>query len=380
MPRKGENIYLRKDKRWEARYIKGRDSNGKAIYGYVYGKSYAKVKEKLQLIKSSLPVAVLPPEEPAEEMLETSFFQVSQDWLLNTKAKDSSKVKYSNLLNLYILTYYKDLSIQNITSESIDDFCETLMVKGGQLGKGLSLKTISDTLSVLRMILKYAQKKNLHPGCDGKGIKIKHETKRVQVFSKQEQQQLMTYLINHRSLKNTGILLCLFTGLRVGELSALKWEDISLSEKTVYVHETMQRIQTPGSNGAKTKILTSTPKSVCSIRSIPIPDEMLKILKSFSECHTGYFLTGEQNKFLEPRVMQKHFAKVLKECNIVHKNFHVLRHTFATRCIEFGFDVKTLSEILGHANTAITMNRYVHPSMELKRENMQRLSSLFAVN
>ena len=172
----------------------------------------------------------------------------------------------------------------------------------------------------------------------------------------------------------------MLTGLRIGEICALKWEDISIPEKTVYVHSTMQRIQIvdPMEAKTKTKISITTPKSSCSIRKIPLSDEIITIMEQF-EKQSGFVLTGNDSSYIEPRSMHNHFKRVCKNAGIDPVNFHVLRHTFATRCVELGFDVKSLSEILGHANVSITLNRYVHPSMALKRANMEKLSELFAV-
>ena len=130
----------------------------------------------------------------------------------------------------------------------------------------------------------------------------------------------------------------------------------------------------------RTKIIVTTPKSKCSIRTIPIPDELLQIIESVRGAASGYFLTGSEKRWVEPRTMQNHFKKLLKCCAIEDANYHALRHTFATRCVELGFDVKSLSEILGHASVNITMNRYVHPSMQLKQANMQRLSEMISWN
>ena len=155
-----------------------------------------------------------------------------------------------------------------------------------------------------------------------------------------------------------------------------------MEEKTIFVHQTMQRLQINGKdseNGKKTRVLISTPKSSCSIRKIPIPNEIFEMLKKVRTVPEAFLLTGVSSKYIEPRTLQYYFKNVLKECGIEDANFHVLRHTFATRCIEVGFDIKSLSEILGHANVNITLNCYVHPSMELKRENMSKLSELFTV-
>lgn len=163
----------------------------------------------------------------------------------------------------------------------------------------------------------------------------------------------------------------------MGELCALRWEDISLVDHTIYIHKTMQRIKNRGEAVAKTKIIVDEPKSSCSNRLIPIPQVIIAILEAMPS-KSGYFLTGTEQQ-IEPRIMQNQFKRILEKCHIEHANFHALRHTFATRCIELKFDPESLSEILGHANVAITTNRYVHPSMDLKRDQMQRLSELFAV-
>lgn len=187
------------------------------------------------------------------------------------------------------------------------------------------------------------------------------------------------YILDNPEPCNIGILVCLFTGLRIGEICALRWEDISLSEQTIYIHQTLQRIQNLSDNVPKTKIIITTPKSACSIRTIPLPDELYNILIKHQKASVGYLLTNDDNKFVEPRTLQNKFKKILKDIRITDTNFHTLRHTFATRCIELGFDIKSLSEILGHATVNITMNRYVHPTLEMKKENMQKLSYFLAV-
>lgn len=201
----------------------------------------------------------------------------------------------------------------------------------------------------------------------------------MRVLSNNEQKCLCQYLCANLNLLNVGVLLCLFTGLRIGEICALRWDSISLDDCTIHVQRTMQRIQTPEGSERKTKIIITTPKSNCSLRTIPLPAYLVGVLSQFDHTPNGYVLTGDNNTFIEPRTMQNHFKRILSCCSINDANFHALRHTFATRCIELGIDVKTLSEILGHASVTITMNRYVHPSLEMKRNSMERLSTLLAV-
>lgn len=375
MPRKGENIYKRKDGRWEGRYIKSRSLEGKPVYGYVYAKTYRDVKAKLHA--TSYSPSVVP--EPA--LSPDLFGTLAQEWLNSTRlqTKESTVNKYRNLLDSYILPACGKQPLSGFSYDYIEDHCQKLLSSGGKSGCGLSPKTVSDTLSVIRNVLKFAIKKGKTVPCDGSNIQIKQAQKGMRVLSKTEQEKLCQYLYSDLNSYNIGILLCLFTGLRVGEICALRWEDISFSEQVIYVHQTLQRIQDKSHTGKKTRIVITTPKSACSIRTIPIPDALLKTLKASKTVSTGYVLTNSSDRFVEPRTMQNRFKMALKKAAIDPANFHTLRHTFATRCIELGFDVKSLSEILGHATVNITMNRYVHPTLELKKENMQKLSSLLAV-
>lgn len=377
MSRKGENIYKRKDGRWEGRYIKSRTCTGKIVYGYVYAKTYREVKAKLRekaLSYNAQPVVSV----AASPAL---FSEVASDWFANIRlqAKESTQTKYHNILYDYILPTYGERTLDSITYDFIESNCSLLLVSGGKKGHGLSAKTVTDVLSVIRNILNFAIKKGMYVPCDGSSIQVKRKDKSMRVLSRAEQEQLCKHLLAEPGPCNIGILICLFTGLRVGEICALRWEDVSFSDQTIHVHHTLQRVQNKSGNGPKTRIVVTTPKSICSIRTIPIPDELNKVLTTHKKSCAGYLLTNDEYRFIEPRTMQNWFKKALKLSGIESANFHATRHTFATRCIELGFDVKSLSEILGHATVNITMNRYVHPTLELKKENMKKLSSLLAV-
>lgn len=378
MPRRGENIYKRRDGRWEGRYIKFRSSTGKAVYGYVYAQTYKEVKEKLanRLLAQSEPVVEV------QNSTECECFQtIAMEWFESIKdqVKESTSNKYWNSLKSYVLPEFGEKGLQEITYNFINERCTYLLMSGGKRGQGLSSKTVSDILSLIRNILQYASQQGKASPCDARSIHIKQHMKELRVLSINEQKKLCEHLYSDLCSYNLGILLCLFTGLRVGEICALRWEDISIHDKTLHVHHTLQRIQNRSGDGPKTRIVITTPKSACSIRIIPIPDELVELLVLYQKSSSGYLLTNSEYKYVEPRIMQNHFKKVLKESTVAPANYHTLRHTFATRCIELGFDIKSLSEILGHASVNITMNRYVHPSIELKKENMQKLSSLLAV-
>lgn len=377
MPRKGENIYKRKDGRWEGRYIKEKSSTGKAIYGYVYAKTYREVKIKLHDAIGTC----LQQRETRTIVCNDLFSVIASDWFdnISVHVKVSTANKYRNLLHTYILPIYGEQTLDCITFDYIEAQCNELLLHGGSENKGLSPKTVSDVLSVVRSILKFAIRKGKIVPCDGSGVQIKQIQKEMRILSKAEQERLYSYLYSEIDPCNIGIIICLFTGLRIGEICALHWEDVSFSEQTIRVRQTMQRIQDNSGVGAKTKIILSTPKSACSIRTVPVPEPLIEILKNYQVSKSGYLLTNSDSRFIEPRTMQNRFKKALECSEIAPANFHALRHTFATRCVELGFDVKSLSEILGHATVNITMNRYVHPTLEMKKENMKRLSALFAV-
>ena len=169
------------------------------------------------------------------------------------------------------------------------------------------------------------------------------------------------------------VLLVLFTGLRLGELCALKWADIDFENKMLTVNQTVQRLYAEG-HKTKTILIETIPKSEHSMREIPLPAVLLELLTQFRN-DKKYVFGGD--KPMEPRTMQYQFKKILKETEMSNTNFHILRHTFSTNCIEDGMDVKSLSEMLGHSDVQITLNRYVHPSMDIKRKYIDSLSAFY---
>ncbi len=371
MSKRGENIYKRKDGRWEGRCVKDH-INGKARYCYVYAQTYNEVKRRLrEAVNRSHDVCI--PQVSAQ------FSAVADEWLSAKTAqlKESSIAKYSNLLNNHLLPAFGERSVTSITSADIFQYRNDLLCTAGISDSGLSPKSVASILSVLKLILAYAAHKGL-PVADIGQITVKQPQKPLRVLSIAEQKTLSRYLCNNLTLSNLGILVCLYTGLRVGELCALQWKNISLQEQSIYVRQTIQRVQTR-TGDSKTSVLITKPKSSCSIRSIPISAALLPLLEPIQASEGSFFLTGSTSNYIEPRTMQNRFKTVLRACGIEDANFHALRHTFATRCIECGFDVKSLSEILGHASVNITLNRYVHPSMELKRQNMNKLPEFIAV-
>ncbi len=311
-----------------------------------------------------------------------SFSDTASEWLEIRRGtlKESSFVRYCNILKLHILPFFGDMPISSITREDVRRFSAKLLASDAPGRPGLSGKTVSAVLSVLKSILRYASQTKGIRMIDFDDIGAKAEKKELRVLNLDEQQKLVQCLIGRKSLSDLGILLALNTGMRVGELCALKWDCISLPEQSIYIRRTMQRLQNLDDSPDRTRINVTTPKSHCSIRTIPIPDHLMAFIKEIKADENCYFLTGKEDEYIEPRTMENRFKAVCGKCGINGATFHTLRHTFATNCIELGFDLKCLSEILGHASVTITMDRYVHPSKGFKQTNMNLLSSLYEKN
>lgn len=368
MPKRGNNIYKRKDGRWEGRYVKGR-ANGKTAFGYVFAPTYTAAKEKLAIAKQ-----IWKADCEAKDRKNTTLGVVSERWLEDSKAflKESTIAKYRDYLSCYILPKFGESTFGEMSTESIAVFFRKLLTEGGAGRKGLSARTVSEVRCILKILQKYAVRQGCHANFSLDVLEMKQKEKPIRIFNEQEQERLRSYLNDAMTPCHMGILLCLSTGIRLGELCALRWDDISLSSKELHIRRTMQRIRDASGVQSRTKIVITSPKSGSSIRTIPLPDSICSRLRPFYQ-GDAFLLTGDRERFVEPRTMQNRFKGVLEKCGIANANFHALRHTFATRCVEAGFDAKCLSVILGHSNVNITFNRYVHPTMEMKRRNMEKL-------
>ena len=200
----------------------------------------------------------------------------------------------------------------------------------------------------------------------------KQSKKKVKVFNNIEKKRLEKFLLNTDDIQYLGMLISLFEGLRIGEACSLKWKNINLKEKSITIEKTMQRMYV-GEN--KTKVIIDTPKTISSNRVIPIGITLYNKLKELKKKYNDedFIMTRNNGKFIEPSTYRNKYKKLLKELNIEYKNYHCLRHTFATRCIQIGMDVKSLSEILGHSNVSITLEIYVHSSFETKKKFLNKL-------
>ena len=357
MPRKGENIYKRKDNRWEGRYKAGVDESGKSRYRSVYGKTYQEVKIKLIALKSA-------PVETSSGTLTVK--ELFEEWLsaIKLKVKSSTYANYRMKADKHILPEFGRLRYDKMAVQSVHSFIEK------KLESGLSAKYVSDIIIVFKSMTKYISRIHGFRNPLADVILPKVAKTEMKLFTDNQQKQLCSYLLNDLNNTSVCVLLSLYTGLRIGEICGLKWSDIDFEKNVLTVRRTVQRIRT-GEHG--TKLIVDTPKSCASQRSIPIPAFIMNILKRFKSSDNLYILSGNA-KVTEPRTLQRRFTSILKKADLPSVNYHSPRHIFATNCIRAGFDVKTLSEILGHAAVETTLNRYVHSSMERKTQCMNLLS------
>ena len=294
------------------------------------------------------------------------FEDMANSWLIYKKlsVKTSTYYNYKYLVNTYLSERFQKYTIEEFIRFNVNQMIL-------ELSERLSPKTVKGIISVFISILNYAEEKYQVRFLLEPIAMPKPQIYDLQVLSLREQIKLEEFCLKHNDNRYIGIVLALYTGLRIGELCALTWENIDLRNKRILVTKTLQRIYLAKS---KTAILIDSPKSVNSIRKIPMNDKVYEILKfqKNKNKEQDFFLSGNK-KYIEPRRYQYTFNKILKEAGLRDYNFHILRHTFATNCIKVGMDPKSLSEILGHSNVNITLNKYVHSSDKIKKKFLQKL-------
>ncbi len=307
------------------------------------------------------------------------FTDVIVEWLQSIEyvCKESTCFKYFHLYKTHVYDYFKDKYANEITSKDITTFLSYLKSNGRKDGQGgLSKSSLNGIKYMLQSSIEYGSEKeymdNLH-------IKFKVEQNKydeIEVLTQDEIMKLEKYLTEHMNASNLGILLCLYSGLRIGEICALQWKDISIENSYLIVNKTVQRLPV-SPNNMKTQLKINSPKSRTSFRKIPIPKFICELLTKYKPNNNNQFLLTESNVPLDPRTYQNRFKSCLKKADIRYVNFHALRHTFATRCIQAGIDVKTVSEILGHSNVQITMNFYVFSSFDFKKQQIEKICYSF---
>lgn len=288
--------------------------------------------------------------------------------------KASTQWRYEYLIKHHIAPQLGGYTIAELDEETLETFVLSKLQSGGLRDGGkLSPAYVRSMITVINAVLRYAEREKY---CVRGQIPIQKprvRKKEVTVLTVAEQKTLEECLLGSVSLSGLGILLSLNAGLRIGEVCALTWENIDLENHILSVTSTVSREKATHGKGS---LVIRPPKTLTSFRAIPIPSKLHCALSNMQPNNKeGYLLSGKST-FVSPRTYEYRFHRLLEQYGIRSVNYHVLRHTFATRCIELGMDIKTLSEILGHSSTAITLNTYVHSSFEHKRMQMEMLSHL----
>ena len=292
-------------------------------------------------------------------------------WMQKKKdyIKESTYSNYSNIVSNHIIPELGNIKLSNLNNKLIQEYLINKYKTGRLDGNGgLSYKTIRDIIAVVKSSLKYAIKEEMinNINLDFTYPKIANKDK-IYIMPKKDQERLITYIKQDENTRSLGILLALYSGIRIGELCALQWKDIDFKNNILHINKTLQRIYIKDNKESVSKIIITNPKTHNAERDIPLNKGFAHILKKYQTESNNYILSN-CDKWIEPRTYRRYFKKCLDKAKIGQINFHGLRHTFATNCIKLGVDYKTVSELLGHANVNITLNLYVHPQMSQKKK------------
>ena len=298
----------------------------------------------------------------------TNFMSVALSWLSHKRqyVKRSTYAVYCNHVYSHLIPSFGQRT--RITEKEVQDFVDR------ELERGRSLKTVKDVLVVLKMVLRFWEKSGALPATRIDVVfPTKREKSQLQVLSVSSQKRLMGYVREHFSFRNLGILICLSSGLRIGEICALRWADVDLAAGVIRVCKTIQRIYIDG----HTELIEDVPKTVSSIREIPLTRELGAYIRTVKKLVAAdwYVVSGSPAP-VEPRTYRAYFRNLMADLGLPPIRFHGLRHSFATRCIESRCDYKTVSSILGHSNISTTLNLYVHPDLEQKRRCIDAMVKL----
>ena len=304
------------------------------------------------------------------------YYELITEWLDYKKdyIKESTYANYSNIVYNHLLPDMGNLYLSDITHNYLQQYILDKLKKGKiKDSSPLSEKMVKDIMMVLKNSLKYAMNEELMNQINLNFIYPKnHRTKKLYILSRREQRKITDYVLENPSPRSIGILISLYAGIRIGELCALQWSDIDFKNNIIHINKTLQRIYIKNGDHTISRIVVSPPKTIHSNREIPMNKDFADIIKPFKINSKYYVLTSSLN-CIEPRAYRKYFSSVLKKLKIKHINFHSLRHTFATNCINLGIDYKTVSELLGHSDISITLNLYVHPNLSQKKKCMNLL-------
>ena len=369
MARHGENIYKRRDGRYEGRYVTGKTINGKTKFGYIYGYQYAEVKTALLFKKSEYAKQLAGSINECKDSVAEWMARWMEEEVLGS-VKPSSYQTYNHLLKKHLLPTLGSLKLSAVTPAIVQAFVFELE------NSTLAASTIKGAYRLFCAAMKSAMEEGIILKNPCRKIKIQQsEPIEQRVLTQPEQSAIRKAISDHQDMP---ALLSLYTGMRLGEICALKWTDIDWKNQTITIRRTAQRIAQGlnGRTGTKTKLIIGTPKSLRSVRTIPVPAFVLAQLYELAQGKASdQYVFGTSVNAAEPRTIQRRFASLMKKLGIKGAHFHTLRHSFATRLVEMGVDIKTISTLLGHGSTQTTLDYYAHSLPQLQRAAVNLLAA-----
>lgn len=363
MKRKGENIYHRKDGRWEGRYIKERNSDGKIHYGYVYSRNFQEVKKKLFLYKMQYKENYLSDQKKRNDSL--TFQEWAFSWLTKqeNRVKPNTYISYESKMKNHILPLIGTIEIDQLSSSELQKAVS-------RLKEQMSTSSLRAVFRVLRTCLNDAVKEEILTTNPLNHVSYPAENrKEVKAFSIEEQERIIQAINTDKYLP---ILLAIYTGLRIGEIAGLKWEDINWKERVIYVRNNVQRVQVKKGD-KRTVLRVSSLKTASSQRVVPLSDQLFEKLKNLYEHSPSIFVFSNKQGPIDPRTIRNRFKKIKETAQVSDLPFHALRHTFATRCIEKDVTVTTVSALLGHKSIKMTLDIYTSSFMSEKRAAISKI-------
>lgn len=304
-----------------------------------------------------------------------------KDWLdewlelyVRPTVKEKTFLNYASIVRLHIKPCLGEYELEELTLNSLQAFVSELSRDGNtRTGGALSSGTIGLVISVVQKSLSFAERVGrVDRQYSSYIVRPRQRRKSILCFTVSEQRRIERDVLSKPKSNRIGVLICLYTGLRIGELLALKWKDVDLIRGLISVKATCR----DGCRDGKPCKIIDTPKTESSIRKIPIPKQMLPLLRGYKKSSDSEFVISGKSGDISVRSYQKIYTAILNRQGIEYRNFHTLRHTFATRALECGMDVKTLSEILGHHSPTITLNCYAHSTTEHKTNMMNKVGKL----
>ena len=353
--KRGENIYFRKDLRWEGRYVVGKKANGKTKYKSVYGHSYQEVREKLYPLKVKYQIILR-----EQGQVTISFYEWGYLWLQDVQEgiKQSTYANYKYKLVQYVLSEIGEYSLNELNEDVAEKLLESLKQRG------FAPSMIRAVFRITKQCANLAVQKKLIKENPFSMIKLPKVVKtKNQALTKEEQKDLETVASEEKKGRGIPVLLALHAGLRIGEIAALTWDDLDFKNNMIHVHSTYQRVFSVLENH-KTELIFTDSKTTSSVREVPMSATLKNVLLQQKQESAGKYVVSSTDKPMEPRLLTYHFHHIRQAAGLPEIHFHQLRHTFATRCLENNGDIMSVSALMGHSSTQMTLDTYASSTLE----------------